>query len=611
MPRQLDLPPPPPPPPQPSPMDPKIWRACAGNSVQIPTLNSRVYYFPQGHFEQASSPPRSLSPLLRSKPFLLCTITSAQFLADPHTDEVFAKLILHPHSDYSAPAPAVVAAPNDDEDKIVSFAKILTASDANNGGGFSVPRFCADSILPPLNFQADPPVQNLSITDVHGEVWAFRHIYRGTPRRHLLTTGWSKFVNKKKLVAGDSVVFMKNSKGNMFVGIRRATRFAGNDAGGGSGSDRVRWSLLIGGPRNRVDEIGEEDDEQDEQRDVFSRDGKGKLSVKRVAKAAEMAARNMAFEVVYYPKAGWSEFVVKAETVDEAMSVPWSPGTRVKMAMETDDSSRMTWYQGTVATVSVHDNGLWVGSPWRMLQITWDEPEVLRNEKWVSPWQVEVVSSPPALHSAYPAQKKFRASLGDEVFAADGEGDPFPMTGFSTSGMGQLNPNLNLLSYGTFPAGMQGARHDLFSTSSFSNFPSNMSPLCMSDSFRNNTMPRLKSLTREQNVGSPQSDDMSLDSRGSMHCCDIKLVGNHNYNSRKPGFIQLFGAFIQAERAEQPVEIGLHGTGCAGDDGRKACDKTGGIVNRLDGGSLTYTELLGRLDDGCRAQTRPVESCYF
>ncbi|CAD6247477.1 unnamed protein product [Miscanthus lutarioriparius] len=40
--------------------------------------------------------------------------------------------------------------------------------------------------------------------DVHGVESTFRHIYRSTPRRHLLTTGWSNFVNNKKLLTGDS-----------------------------------------------------------------------------------------------------------------------------------------------------------------------------------------------------------------------------------------------------------------------------------------------------------------------------------------------------------------------------------------------------------------------
>ncbi|TKY74328.1 Auxin response factor 17 [Spatholobus suberectus] len=589
MPRQA-----PPPPSQPCPLDPKLWRACAGASVEIPTLHSRVYYFPQGHFDQASSPPRNLSPLLLAKPFAVCRVASVQFLADPLTDEVFAKLILHPIADYSAAGPSVAVPPppqSDDSNKIVSFAKILTPSDANNGGGFSVPRFCADSIFPPLNFQADPPVQNLFITDVHGSVWEFRHIYRGTPRRHLLTTGWSTFVNCKKLVAGDSVVFMKNSGGNMFVGIRRATRFAAAKRGGDAG----KWRLNI---RNRA----EEEEEEEEAKEVFSRDGKGKLSAKVVAEAAELAARNMPFEVVYYPKAGWSEFVVKTEAVDEAMSVAWSPGMRVKMAVETDDSSRMTWFQGTVSSVSFHDNDQWRGSPWRMLQITWDEPEVLQNAKWVSPWQVELVSTTPALHSAFPPTKKFRAAHGSGVFS-DGEGNPFSMTGFTNSAMGHLNQTL--LNYGTFPAGMQGARHDVFSASSFTNYPSDISRLCVGNYFDNSTVPRLKTLSTELNVGSSQSDDLSPDSRSSLHSCGTELVGNHNCNSTKPGSVsfQLFGAVIQTER---PVENGFNSTGCTGAAGRNCCNKTDGKVNPPDD-SLT-TKLLDKLDDQCQS-TSTVEDC--
>ncbi|XP_027338538.1 auxin response factor 17-like [Abrus precatorius] len=656
-----------PPLPHPRPMDPKIWRACAGASVQIPTLHSRVYYFPQGHFDQASSVPRHLSKLLRSKSFILCRITSVQFLADPLTDEVFAKLVLVPVSDYFA-APSSVPPTAASDDDVVSFAKILTPSDANNGGGFSVPRFCADSIFPPLNFQDDPPVQNLSVTDVHGVAWEFRHIYRGTPRRHLLTTGWSKFVNNKKLVAGDSVVFMKNSRGGLFVGVRRATRFTSGKGGGNVGSN---WSLQIGGMENRVEEE-EKEEEEENLSEVFSRDGKGKLSTKKVAEAAELAALNMAFEVVYYPKAGWSEFVVNEEAVNEAMSVAWGPGMRVKMAMETDDSSRMTWFQGTVSCVSVNENGQWRYSPWRMLQITWDEPEVLQNSKWVSPWQVELVSTTPALHSAFPSAKRFRSSQGSEVFT-DGEGDPFSMTRFTNSAMSPLNQTL--LSYGTFPAGMQGARHDLFSAPSFSNFPSDASRLCMGNSLGNNMVPRLTTLPTELNVGSPQSDNLSPNSNSSLHSCATELVGNHNCNSTKPGnrsfpsdtsrlcmgnslgnntvpkltlstelnvgcfqsddlspnsnsslhscatelvgnhnynstkpksvSIHLFGNLIQINS----VECDLHGTGLTGVDSRKGCNETEGISNPLDD-SLACSKLPDRLDDQCQSASK-VGTWYF
>jgi hypothetical protein len=346
-------------------VDPRIWRACAGSSVQIPTINSRVYYFPQGHLEQSSSStaphPPFLSNLALSKPLISCQISAVDFLADPVTDEVFIRLLLLPLNNHSCNLPLSFLEPSrsegggvndvdDDENKILAFAKILTPSDANNGGGFSVPRFCADSIFPPLNYQAEPPVQTLTVTDIHGISWDFRHIYRGTPRRHLLTTGWSKFVNNKKLIAGDSVVFMRNLKGEMFIGVRRAVRL--------NNSARWREQIAGGGGEGKV-----------KVEEGFSMSGRGRLSQEAVAEAVEMAAKGLPFDVVYYPRAGWySDFVVRAEAVEAALGVFWTAGMRVKMAMETEDSSRMTWFQGTVSGTGLPDSGAWRGSPWRMLQ---------------------------------------------------------------------------------------------------------------------------------------------------------------------------------------------------------------------------------------------------
>ncbi|ESW08189.1 hypothetical protein PHAVU_009G026200 [Phaseolus vulgaris] len=551
MPRQ----PPPPPPQQPGALEAAVWQACAGPSVEIPKPNSMVYYFAQGHFDQASSPPRNVSSAVLARPFVTCNVVAVRFLADPLTDEVFAKMVLQPVANVFAAAAAplhnhAAAPPQKDDKEVVSFAKILTPSDANNGGGFSVPRFCADSIFPPLDYDEDPPVQNLSVTDVHGFTWEFRHIFRGTPRRHLLTTGWSTFVNNKKLVAGDSVLFMKNADKRLLVGIRRATRFAP-----GRGSC-VKLRL--------IDEEEEEEEEKEEVRGVFSRDGKGKLSAKEVVEAAELAVRNMQFEVVYYPKAGWSEFVVKTEVVDAAMRIAWRDGMRVKMSVETDDSSRTTWFQGTVSAVSYQENGQWCSSPWRMLQVTWDEPEGLQNAKWVSPWQVELVSTTPALHSAFPSPKRLRTANGSWVYA-NGEGDLFSMTGFTNPAMGHLNQAL--WSYSTFPAGMQGARHDVFSASSFSSYPRDMSHLGMCNSFGNSTFSRLNNL----------SIDPSPDSRSSLHSCVIDTVGNHKSNSTKPvsDSFQLFGAVI---RKEQPVQSSLTGTGCASTGDKKALEYKGSYL---------------------------------
>lgn len=42
-------------------------------------------------------------------------------------------------------------------------------------------------------------------------------VWAGQPRRHLLTTGWSAFVNKKKLVSGDAVLFLRYKNFSLFI----------------------------------------------------------------------------------------------------------------------------------------------------------------------------------------------------------------------------------------------------------------------------------------------------------------------------------------------------------------------------------------------------------
>ncbi|KAM2456144.1 hypothetical protein PS1_016060 [Malus domestica] len=56
------------------------------------------------------------------------------------------------------------------QEKPTSFAKTLTQYDANNGSGFSVPRYCPETIFPKLDYSADPPVQTMITKDVHDEV---------------------------------------------------------------------------------------------------------------------------------------------------------------------------------------------------------------------------------------------------------------------------------------------------------------------------------------------------------------------------------------------------------------------------------------------------------
>lgn len=107
-----------------------------------------------------------------------------------------------------------------------------------------------------------------------------------------------------------------------------------------------------------------EEEQPPAQGEGFPRYATGRVSPKAVKAAAECVSRNAPFEVVYYPRAGFADFVVSAEVVEDAMRCAWAGGMRVKIGMETEDSSRMTWFQGTVISAYASDNG-----PWRMLQV--------------------------------------------------------------------------------------------------------------------------------------------------------------------------------------------------------------------------------------------------
>ncbi|XP_077240101.1 auxin response factor 17-like [Tasmannia lanceolata] len=560
------------------PLHPHIWKACAGSSVQIPTVNSRVYYFPEGHAHHSLSPV-DFSSLLSKKPLVLCRIISIKFLAHQETDEVFAKIRLEPIAPgVHSPAPA--GSFSDEDDKILSFAKILTQSDANNGGGFSVPRFCADSIFPPLNYQADPPVQNISVRDVHGNVYEFRHIYRGTPRRHLLTTGWSKFVNKKMLVAGDSVVFMKNRSGELFVGIRRSERMS-------EVPDSGRWSYQIPVVVEEGFSVGE----------GFSRIGKGKVPAESVVEAAELAGAGRVFEIVYYPKAGSSDFVVSAEKVEEAMKVGWVSGMRVKMAVETEDSSRMTWFQGTVSSTVFQDLGPLGGSPWRMLQVTWDDVEALQNVKRVSPWQVELVLATPHFQNPYPPTKKIRLSQGPEL-TDGGEGTMFfPMAGLTNAMMEHLGPSM--CNYNTFPAGMQGARHDPTYVSTLSNFiPNNQNCLYSDNIYMSNISPTLSCVSTELNNGHTlPSENSSPPSQDNFTLFGTKLFGHPNCNPMPKAVSSSFQLFGKTIQTKQTIEDGFNNNGHKGDGVSKGYNETESVVGPLDSSLASpYKQLCNQLD---------------
>ncbi|MCH88781.1 auxin response factor 6-like, partial [Trifolium medium] len=230
--------------------------------------------------------------------------------ADVETDEVYAQMTLQPlnaQEQKEAYLPAELGTPSKQPTNY--FCKTLTASDTSTHGGFSVPRRAAEKVFPPLDFSQQPPAQELIARDLHGNEWKFRHIFRGQPKRHLLTTGWSVFVSAKRLVAGDSVLFIwqvillsKNDKNQLLLGIRRASRPQTVMPSSVLSSDSMHLGLL--------------------------------------AAAAHAAQTNSRFTIFYNPRACPSEFVIPlAKYVKAVYHTRVSVGMRFRMLFETEESS--------------------------------------------------------------------------------------------------------------------------------------------------------------------------------------------------------------------------------------------------------------------------------
>ncbi|KAJ8429963.1 hypothetical protein Cgig2_032088 [Carnegiea gigantea] len=133
--------------PQQDPLYKELWYACAGPLVNVPREEERVYYFPQGHMEQA----------------------------ERETDEVYAQITLVPERDQSEVTKPDPPVPEPPRCNVHSFCKTLTASDTSTHGGFSVLRRHADDCLPPLlnnpnpNRNSSPSCNFHSVDDHHSD----------------------------------------------------------------------------------------------------------------------------------------------------------------------------------------------------------------------------------------------------------------------------------------------------------------------------------------------------------------------------------------------------------------------------------------------------------
>ncbi|CAM6126483.1 unnamed protein product [Calypogeia fissa] len=356
-------------------MDAELWYACAGPQHTLPPVNSLVAYFPQGHIEQVASfnnpDVEGHIPRYDLPAAIPCTLNDIRLSADPDTDEVFATLTLCPVSDPTQESCYSLETPAKSKAKSVCFTKVLTVSDTSTHGGFSVPRRGAEDCFPPLDKTQDNPIQDLIAKDLHGNEWKFRHLFRGQPKRHLLTTGWSVFVSQKRLVAGDAVLFLRGEDGQLRIAVRLAPR------------QQKHNNIMVTTPT---------------------------MAIGVLEAAAHAASENSRFSLIYNPRSCPSQFVIPYSKYVNAMKTTFSTGQRIKseyalsdtksLAMkssssagqrnrtrfESEDSadSKLT---GTITEISDYDPGRWPKSVWRSIQVNWDESGSERQER-VSPWEI-------------------------------------------------------------------------------------------------------------------------------------------------------------------------------------------------------------------------------
>ncbi|KAL8533372.1 hypothetical protein ACS0TY_009671 [Phlomoides rotata] len=242
--------------------------------------------------------------------------------AGKDTDEVYAQITLMPEAEQTELRSPDNPIEEPHRPAVYSFCKVLTASDTSTHGVFSVLRKHANECLPHLT-----PTQELIAKDLHGTEWHFKHIFRGQPRMHLLTTGWSTFVTSKRFVVGDSFVFVREETGELRVGVRRHARQQSSMPSSVISSQ----SMHLG---------------------VFA--------------TASHVVLTQSFFVVYY-KPRTSQCIISLNKYLEAINHDFGVGMRFKMRFEGEDSPERR-FSGTI--VRVEDiSPQWDNSKWRTLKV--------------------------------------------------------------------------------------------------------------------------------------------------------------------------------------------------------------------------------------------------
>ncbi|CAN6273078.1 unnamed protein product [Urochloa humidicola] len=326
------------------------WSLCLAKASWF-TISHRVIWNSLKHLQISGLTSTYLCLIYH--PRSCAKVVNVELRAETDSDEVYAQIMLQPEADQNEPTSPDPEPPEPEGCNVHSFCKTLTASDTSTHGGFSVLRRHAEECLPQLDMSQNPPWQELVAKDLHGNEWHFRHIFRGQPRRHLLTTGWSVFVSSKRLVAGDAFIFLRGENGELRVGVRRLMRQLNNMPSSVISSHSMHLGVL--------------------------------------ATASHAISTGTLFSIFYKPRTSRSEFVVSVNKYLEAKNHKMSVGMRFKMRFEGDESPERR-FSGTIiglGSMPANSTSPWADSDWRSLKVQWDEPSAVLRPDRVSPWELE------------------------------------------------------------------------------------------------------------------------------------------------------------------------------------------------------------------------------
>ncbi|KAL9665108.1 hypothetical protein QQ045_020518 [Rhodiola kirilowii] len=326
----------------------ELWHANAGTNIFIPQVGDLVVYYAQGHLEQVKACTNQdgnldKTPLFKLPSKILCRVIDVHLkVTSPSSPDISRQEMLE--SDYV----------NDQSSSLPSrhvktFTKILTSSDTSAQGGFTVPKRLAEEAFPSLDMSQEPPFQDLIATDIHGKEWNFRHIYRGNPKRHLITSGWHTFVARKQIIAGDKCTFLKGPNGELGIGIHRTSSRKDNSSTFVISSHDMQLGLL--------------------------------------ASAKNALLYGTPFAVYYYPWSSPSGFIINYNKYMQSVKMQCAIGTRFTASFEGYDSKRKKSI-GKVVAIDDLDSDQWPSSEWRGLKVEWEDASDELPTR-ISAWNIE------------------------------------------------------------------------------------------------------------------------------------------------------------------------------------------------------------------------------